>query len=87
MSLEPALILAAKLTPDTYFQGQIAEWIPIGGDTEGAGAIFNYRASLNHVIARPFVDSQFIATLEMVGYCFQDGTFTDPNDQVDRSPP
>ena len=78
MSLEPGLILSAKLTPDTYFQGQIGEWIPIGGDTGGSGAIFNYRAALNHVIARPFVDSQFIATLEMVGYCFQDGTYTDP---------
>jgi hypothetical protein len=83
VSLEPSLILAGKLTPDTWFQGQIGEWIPIGGDTEGAGAIFNYRASLNHVIARPFADSQFIATLEMVGYCFQDGTYTDPTDQVE----
>lgn len=78
VSLEPSLILAAKLTPDTYFQGQIAEWIPIGGDAAGAGAVFNYRASLNHVIARMFVDSEFIATLEMNGYCFQDGTYTPP---------
>jgi hypothetical protein len=79
VSLEPALILAAKLTPDTYFQGQIGEWMPIGGDDQHAGAIFNYRAALNHVIARPFADSQFIATLEMVGYCFQDGEYTVPS--------
>jgi len=78
VSLEPGLLLSTRLTADTYFQGQIAEWIPIGADADGSGAVFHYHAALNHVIARPFVDSQFIATLEAQGYCFQDGTFTDP---------
>jgi hypothetical protein len=78
LSLEPGLILAARLTADTYFQGQINEWIPIGGDPEASGAVFNYGASLNHIITRAFVDSEFIATLEARGWCFQDGTFTDP---------
>ena len=31
-----------------------------------------------HPVCRPFVDSQFIATLEFNGYSFQDGLFTDP---------
>jgi Putative MetA-pathway of phenol degradation len=78
VSLEPSLLLSARLTPDTYFQGQIAEWIPLGGDPEGSGAVLHYHMALNHVIARPLADSQFIATLEAQGYCFQDGTFTDP---------
>jgi Putative MetA-pathway of phenol degradation len=78
VSLEPALLLASKIYCDTWFQGMLAEWIPISGDPETSGAFLHYAASLNHVIARPFVDSQFIATLEMQGYCFQDGTFTDP---------
>jgi hypothetical protein len=78
VSLEPSLILASKIYCDTWFQGQIGEWIPLGGDAETSGAVLRYAASLNHVMCRPFVDSQFIATLEMHGYCFQDGTFSDP---------
>ena len=78
VSLEPSLLVSARLTPDTYFQGQIAEWIPLGGDPEGSGAVLHYHMALNHVIARPVADSQCIATLEAQGYCFQDGTFTDP---------
>ena len=78
VSLEPSLLTAIKLHPDTYFQGQLAEWIPLGGDGAFAGAVLHYHASLNHVVCRPFVDSQFIATLEFNGYSFQDGLFTDP---------
>ncbi len=85
VSLEPSLILAAKLTSDTYFQGQIAEWIPFGGDSAVVGALLHYHGSLNHVIARPVVDTQFIATLEFQGYCFQDGAFTNAAGALQKS--
>ena len=31
--------MSLRLAPETYFQGQIAEWIPIGGDKEYQGSI------------------------------------------------
>ena len=46
-SLEPSLLLAVNLAKDTYFQGQLAEWIPLGGDPGYQGAILHYHASLN----------------------------------------
>src|SRR5262249_3143137 len=32
VSLEPSLLASLKLSPNTYLQSQLAEWIPIGGD-------------------------------------------------------
>jgi hypothetical protein len=78
VALEPSLLIAIKLLPETYFQGQIGEWIPLGGDSDYAGALMRYSFSFNHVLARPWADSQLIATLEFNGFCFQDGLFTDP---------
>lgn len=78
VSLEPALIMAAKLHPDTYFQGQIGQWIPISGSPGAAGGVLRYSAAINHIMARAFVDSQFIATLEFTGECFEGGSYTAP---------
>ena len=52
VSLEPSLLAALKLSTETYIQGQIAEWIPIGGDPNYEGAILHYHSSLNHVLYR-----------------------------------
>ena len=79
VSLEPALLLALRLAEGTYFQGQIAEWIPLGGDKTYAGSILKYNWSFNQVLARPTVDSPIIGTMEFTGMTFQDGAYTDPN--------
>jgi hypothetical protein len=78
VALEPSLLTAIKLNHDTYFQGQLSEWIPLGGDADYAGALLHYHASLNHVLWRVLPDVPLIGTLEFNGYSFQDGSFTDP---------
>ena len=52
ISLEPSLLTTIKLGPETYFQGQLAEWIPIGGDQSYAGAILKYGFAFNQVLYR-----------------------------------
>ena len=37
VSLEPSLLTSVRLASETYFQGQLSEWIPIGGDPTYAG--------------------------------------------------
>src|SRR5262249_42314272 len=78
VSLEPSLLFAVKLAHDTYLQGQIAEWIPIGGDNDFQGSILHWSLSLNQVLCRILPDVPLIGTLELDGHSFQDGAFTDP---------
>jgi hypothetical protein len=78
VSLEPSLLGALKLTPNTYLQGQLAEWIPIGGDQGYQGAILHYQLSANQVLWRILPDVPLIGTLEFGGYSFQAGQYTDP---------
>jgi hypothetical protein len=67
-----------KLAPDTYFQAQLAEWIPVGGDHDYAGDILHYHFSLNRVLWRPSHDMQIIGTAEFNAWSFQDGAYSDP---------
>ncbi len=78
VSLEPSLLGSLKLTPNTYLQGQLAEWIPIGGDPSYQGAILHYHLSANQVLWRLLPDVPLIGTFEFNGYSFQAGQFTDP---------
>lgn len=77
VSLEPSLIAAIKLYPDTYLQAQISQWCPIAG-SDFAGGVLHYHFSLNHVICRPVGDTQLVGTLEFNGYSFESGAYTDP---------
>jgi hypothetical protein len=78
VALEPQFLTAIRIAQGTYFQGQLAEWIPLGGDNDYEGAILHYHFSLNQVLWRPIADVQIIGTAEFNGYSFQDGAFTDP---------
>ncbi len=78
VSLEPSLLTTLKLAPSTFFQGQLSEWIPIGGNQEYAGALIHYKFSLNHRLYRFTNDSPLIGTFEVDGYTFQDGLYSDP---------
>ena len=78
VSLEPSLLFAVKLTHDTYIQGQLSEWIPLGGDPSYAGSIFHSHLSLNHVCCRILPDVLVVGTLEFNTLTFQDGQYTDP---------
>ncbi len=79
-SLDPSILMSLKLGPETYFQGQFGNWIPIGGTTVDkvnyAGGIFYWLMSLNQVLWYPRADSPLIATLEMDGWSFENGGFT-----------
>lgn len=82
VSLEPSLLLALNISPDTYMQAQISEWIPISADANAAGAILHYHASLNQVLFRWQPAVPIIGTLEANGWSFQDGTYTDAAQNV-----
>lgn len=77
VSIEPSLLFAVKMTSDCYFQGQISEWIPIGGDPFYAGSILHSHFSLNHVIHRFGPEIPLVGTFETITYSFQDGAYTD----------
>jgi hypothetical protein len=79
VSLEPSLLLDVKLSPDCYFQGQLSEWIPIGGTPGYQGAILHYHVSFNQVLYRLVPNVPLIGTLEMSGWSFQTGSYTDPS--------
>ncbi|SIO60631.1 hypothetical protein SAMN05444166_6467 [Singulisphaera sp. GP187] len=78
VSLEPSLLMALHLAPHTYLQGQIAEWVPLGGDPNYAGAILHYHLSMNQLLCNVMPDVPLIGTLEFNGWSFQDGAFTAP---------
>ena len=78
VSLEPSLLMAMHLAPNTYLQGQIAEWVPLGGDPDYAGAILHYHLSMNQLLCDFTPDVKLMGTLEFNGWSFQDGAFTAP---------
>lgn len=77
VALEPSLLTTVKLAPETYFQGQIAERIPIAADPIWGGSMFQFNLAVNHVLYRAQPDMPFIGSLELNGYSFQDGLYTD----------
>ena len=79
VSLEPSLLMTLRLAPETYLQGQLAEWIPIGGDPVYQGSILHSAFSLNHVLLRFAPEMPLIGTFEMNGWSFQNGSYTDPS--------
>ena len=78
VSLEPGLILGVNFSQNSFVQAEIAEWIPLGGDDEYAGALLRYNASWNVVLARPHPCIPMIGVAEVNGWRFQDGSFTLP---------
>lgn len=78
VTLEPSLLMALKLAPSTYLQGQIGEWIPIAGDPNYQGSILLSHLSLNRALWQIMPDVSLIGTLECNGLSFQTGSFTDP---------
>ena len=78
VSLEPSVVAGLRLGPRTYGVAQLAEWVPIAGDPDYAGALLRWNFALNHVLWQPIRDVQLIGTMEVMGFSFQDGAYTDP---------
>jgi len=78
VSLEPALLATLKLTADQYLQGEISEWVPLGGDSNYEGSIFTHQFSYNRVLCRFLPDVMLVGTVEYRAWSFQHGLYTDP---------
>jgi len=78
VAIEPSLIWAVKLYPDSFWQGQLAYTIPIAGTKGFAGSVLRWNNSWNQVICNPLPDVALLGTFEGVGYTFTSGSFTDP---------
>lgn len=77
VTLEPSLLGALKVTPTTYFEFQLSEWIPIAGDNDFAGDIIHWHTALNHLFCQKKA-LQLTGSWEYFGYAFQDGAYTNP---------
>jgi hypothetical protein len=77
-SLDPSLLATLKLSPTTYFQAQIGNWIPISATQNLAGGIFYWNMAVNQVLYNCTPDSPLIGTLEMDGWSFENGGYTLP---------
>jgi hypothetical protein len=75
-SLDPSIMASLKLAPDTYFQAQVGNWVPLSGKKTLAGGVLYWLMSLNQVLWYCTPDSPLIATLEMDGWSFEDGGYT-----------
>jgi hypothetical protein len=75
-SLDPSILASLKLGPDTYFQAQIGNWVPLAGNQSLAGGMFYWLTSVNQVLFYPRPNSPLIGTLEMDGWSFENGGYT-----------
>jgi len=78
-AIDPSILTSLKLGPETYFQGQFGNWVPLGGpggNSKLAGGIFYWFMSLNQVVCYTTPHSPLIATLEMDGWSFENGGYT-----------
>ncbi len=79
LSLEPSLLFGLRTSPHSYLQGQVAEWIPLGGDPTYSGALLHYHLAYNHTLWQPIRAVQVVGTFEVHGWSFQDGGWTHPD--------
>ena len=77
-SLDPSLMSSLKLAPDTYFQSQLGNWVPLGGNQNLTGGVLYWFMSLNQVLYRLSPDSPLIGMIEMDGWSFENGGYTNP---------
>lgn len=79
VSLEPGLLTALKLTPETYLQGEILYRIPVGGTGGFDGPVLQYHCSLNHTFweCGKCNGIKLIGVAELNGYELLGGSFTD----------
>lgn len=78
VSLEPALLFGLRLSRYNFLQAQVAQWIPIAGDHDYAGALARWGVSWNHLAWSYDAGTQMTTSLEAFGWSFQDGAYTDP---------
>ncbi|MFO0812308.1 MAG: hypothetical protein U0796_03765 [Gemmatales bacterium] len=78
VTLEPSLLFTMRLWNDTFFQAQIAEWVPLGvSDT--AGSLLRYNFAVNQLLWKSptCCDMQLVGTFEVNCMSFQAGRYSD----------
>lgn len=78
VSLEPALLFGLALTERDFLQGQAAQWIPLGGDADYQGALLRWGLAWNRLAWQRDRDNAMTVNLDLAGWSFQDGAYTDP---------
>jgi hypothetical protein len=78
VSMEWAGLVALNVAPDTVFQAEVAQVAPISADAGYAGSLLHWHFALNRVCWKPVTKVQLIGTLELNGWSFQDGAYSDP---------
>lgn len=78
VSLEPALLMALALTERDSMQAQVTQWIPLGGDPDYEGALLRWGVAWNRIVWQRDQDNLATMNLDLVGWSFQDGAYTDP---------
>ncbi len=86
VSLEPSFLFGVKLTEESYLEGQISYWIPLGGDAAYEGNVFHAHLSYNHTLWCPFKGLQLVGTLECQEWTFLGGDYTNPDFTVGGTP-
>ncbi len=79
VSLEPSLLAGLRISECSALQGQLSEWIPIGGDPNYEGAILHYHLSWNNLLYQFHPQVPLISTMEFNGWSFQTGSYTLPD--------
>jgi hypothetical protein len=76
VSLEPALLVFQQLAPRLYFEGELRDWIPIGG-TDFESNVIRYGLGLSYVV---FDNGHFRVrpVTEFVGWTFLGGRESSP---------
>jgi hypothetical protein len=78
VALEPALLAGLSLTARDSLQLRVGEWIPIGGDPDYQGALLRWGAGWNRVAWQRDPNNLMTVNLDLAGWSFQDGSYTDP---------
>ncbi len=77
VSLEPALLLYKQLAPKLFFEGEVRDWIAVGG-SNFAGNVLRYGAGLS-VLAYQGCNFRVQPVAEVVGWTFLSGQESGPD--------
>lgn len=71
-SLEPGLLIYRELAPRVVFEGELKDWISVGGNEGFAGNVLRYGAGLSYNL-RDIDELPLRAVVEFVGWTVLDG--------------
>lgn len=73
VSLEPGLLFYRRLRPRLAFEGEVRDWIPIGGTDGIEGNVLRYGIGATYELTDPCDCRRLAAVIETVGWTVLDG--------------